>query len=116
MSPSNDPDRPAPTAPESGVPRDDHRPPGSPRAGIAPGQLDVAAALAATHDGAGEPLPAPEDRIAQGLTATEPTPEFPKPGSADTAPDDQRTFDRLATAPCRRPKRTPPTGAPATKP
>lgn len=84
---------PAPLAPDSGVPRDDHRPPGAPRAGIAPGQIDVEAALAATHDAAGEPLPPVEERIAQGLLATEPTRQTPKPGSADTQPLDHRTFD-----------------------
>lgn len=73
--------------------RDDHRPPGTPHAGIAPGQIDVDAALAATHDGAGEPLPSLAERQAQGLGAR-PSPHSPQPGSADTAPADHRTFTR----------------------
>ncbi len=74
--------------------RDDHRPPGAPRAGIAAGQIDTAAALAATTDGAGEPLPPVADRLAQGLGAGAPTPAEPQPGSAETAPAERRTFDR----------------------
>lgn len=63
--------------------RDDLRPPGTPAAGIAPGQIDEDAALAATHDGAGEPLPPVAERRAKGLGAP-PTPGAPQ---ADHAPD-----------------------------
>ncbi len=69
------------------MPRDDHRRPGAPKAGLAPGQIDVPAALAATHDGAGEPLPPVADRIDQGLGADTRT-RAPQPESAGA--DDDR--------------------------